>query len=77
MVAEHDRRGSEEVELANVRLLLPGIQKRMARDRGDDGDESVGVGGEALMTTVNRRCASRSDRSTSSGAFPRARRNPR
>ncbi len=77
MVAEHDRRGSEEAELTNARLLAACIQKLMARDREDNGDEWVAVGGEALMTTVNRRCASRSDRSTSSGVAPRAWRNPK
>ena len=54
-----------------------GIQKRMAGELGGTGDESVAVAGEAVMTTVNRRCASRSDRSTSAGVSPRATRNPR
>ena len=75
MVEEHDRRGSEEAGIANVRLR--GAQKLMAWDRGDDSGESVSVGGEALMTTVNLRWASRSDCSTYSGVAPRARRNPR
>ena len=62
MVAEHDRRGSEEAELANVsgrnraigiELMVGGLTMRR-------------VGGVSAMRcdTVNRRCASRSDRST-------------